>query len=1771
MTTSTSSTATALKTTREEDDAAVKEAFKKAYDSLLDIASRNSRKHLILIESLKTRAEKLNDVKEDSSSPTSSSAKNNGNDEDEAYEKRTKDLKYFLEPIELAFRAKNASMEERAVICLTSLIGGRLITGRCLFIEEDERASAEEKEKEKEDEGEREDEEGKRTSRRGGEKRNSTEREMLCAKVANMLVRACGESGDESVELQALLGVLACYMSRSFRVSRDMSSRMIESVCKCHASSRSETNRGVAKAALMQMIFANFTRVEQGDSRAFSKVIKVSDVLGTGNDDAKGGAHANGLTPQKKDDMNDSSNLPSTSYETHVMRENSSVPTVSGSSHYHNSAQHHQWSDEIVTFAQTFIAKAASCGKTPQAYEPQSSEEKQAKVENDRYVLEDCAELFRSLSRIAKGAGLKTAHADAASISRGKLLALDALRIACQNVGNAFVNDPIFSETIREYVLDAVVSNAISETVHEKAPELYKISLGIFQSILCTQRFREKLKSEIGFFFPRLFLDPLEFVSGGAPNSPHSKRSVVLTILSDTVAQDAQTLVDLFVNFDCDISQQNAFERLINLLVRVAQGVEVSNLSGADAARETVLKMEALGCLTKILKALGDWVEQNSSTGSEEDQQVAREMKSKVTKHVEDNNDSMLITPTKVDASNLVQKKLDKSEFQEGVKLFNKKPKKGIAHLKAIGKLGEGTPADIANFLRTAPNLDKTVVGDYLGEREDESLKVMRAYVDAMDFSGFGLDEAIRKFLEGFRLPGESQKIDRLMEKFAERFHAQNPTQYRSADTAYVLAFSVIMLNTDAHNPGVKNKMTKEGFLKNNRGIDDGQDLDQEELGALYDRIVNNEIKLKDENAKKANNNDSSSNLNNFLGMDILLSLVGQKPAIAEEKIDVRELIEEVRAKAKREDVDNFLSASDAKCAAPMLDVAWQALLAVFSVTFEGTESAKIAALCLDGFFSSIHMACNLGMVAARDAFVAPLARLCGLRNPSTMRTKNILALKTLVRVGETFGDSLGDTCWVHVLKCCSRYEHLHALAGGFDDSSVFLSAKDEATALSSGGGSGVGGGASSNTPNRLFRRDSSAEIILASPSTSVRTTGIVDANTSDDAVAAAAVAEQLARKASMHDAKISLVPLESVAPPSQHVLEQLHPDSFSALFHDSKRLSGEAIVDFMRALCRLATEEMSAERPRSCALSKLVETCAFNVERERYVWAKAWIVLSDFFVKVGSEHRNVKVSMFVVDALRQLSMKFLQRAELANYSFQNDFLRPFVVIMQQSPSFEVRELIVSCVAQMVESAVDGIKSGWKSVFMVYSVAAADENPKVVSTAFSTIERIIRHNFSKIIETDQAAFTDCVNCLVAFTNSYDAPEVSLNALAFLRYCALQLADGALGDLSLPKVKSSTSGGGNDDSRDGDEETFEQLQHEASTPRAKGPTHFTDTESHTYFWFPLLAGLSELAFDFREDIRTSSLEVLFDTLKFHGSSFEPGFWARVYDAILFPMFDVVRATEFDSSEASEKQKNEWLYGACDRCLALVVDLATTESFFANIIDSGVWPKLCDLLENISGTFAHEQLASCGALAFRRLLEGLGRNTTKNRLNANEWSLAVSKLCNVFDLGHPSILLVDCVGECLHKSRKSMPNECKKMLFERMQAIHEEEQYDVSLRVNAGSVLVAFCDQDAEDIHFLQRAILFALHEYHNCASIVGSETARKESIMRAPLAVQCLKQLVKIDGAFEKKMFAEILSQLVGTNEQPNEVLSALGEVFGVKVAPLMLNAHAEEGESWSWF
>jgi len=117
------------------------------------------------------------------------------------------------------------------------------------------------------------------------------------------------------------------------------------------------------------------------------------------------------------------------------------------------------------------------------------------------------------------------------------------------------------------------------------------------------------------------------------------------------------------------------------------------------------------------------------------------------------------------------------------------------------------------------------------------SKAVLEAYVSMFDFRAMAIDVALRSFLSGFVLPVEAQQIDRIMEKFSQRFHEANPTVLSHPDTAYVLSFSLIMLNTDLHNQSVKNKMTKQDFVRNNRQIDQGKDLPRQYLEDLYDSI----------------------------------------------------------------------------------------------------------------------------------------------------------------------------------------------------------------------------------------------------------------------------------------------------------------------------------------------------------------------------------------------------------------------------------------------------------------------------------------------------------------------------------------------------------------------------------------------------------------------------------------------------------------------------------------------------------------------------------------------------------------------------------------------------------------------------------------------------------------------------------------------------------------------------------------------------------------------
>ncbi|XP_044591562.1 IQ motif and SEC7 domain-containing protein 1 isoform X2 [Cotesia glomerata] len=223
-------------------------------------------------------------------------------------------------------------------------------------------------------------------------------------------------------------------------------------------------------------------------------------------------------------------------------------------------------------------------------------------------------------------------------------------------------------------------------------------------------------------------------------------------------------------------------------------------------------------------------------------------------------------------ASYKVSETVRKRQYRVGLNLFNKKPERGITYLIRRGFL-ENSPQGVARFLISRKGLSKQMIGEYLGNLQNTfNMAVLECFAHELDLAGMQVDVALRKFQAYFRMPGEAQKIERLMEVFSTRYCQCNPdviSRLRSPDTVFVLAFAIIMLNTDLHTPNLKpeRRMRLDDFVKNLRGIDDCGDIDKDILVGIYDRVKANEFKPGSDHVTQV--------------MKVQATIVGKKPNMA--------------------------------------------------------------------------------------------------------------------------------------------------------------------------------------------------------------------------------------------------------------------------------------------------------------------------------------------------------------------------------------------------------------------------------------------------------------------------------------------------------------------------------------------------------------------------------------------------------------------------------------------------------------------------------------------------------------------------------------------------------------------------------------------------------------------------------------------------------------------------------------------------------------------------
>lgn len=166
-------------------------------------------------------------------------------------------------------------------------------------------------------------------------------------------------------------------------------------------------------------------------------------------------------------------------------------------------------------------------------------------------------------------------------------------------------------------------------------------------------------------------------------------------------------------------------------------------------------------------------------------------------------------------------------------------------------------------------------------------------------------------------------------------------------------------------------------------------------------------------------------------------------------------------------------------------------------------------------------------------------------------------------------------------------------------------------------------------------------------------------------------------------------------------------------IFTSSVKLSGRAIVEFVRALCQVSWDEIMSssdrEHPRMNSLQRLIEISYYNMKRIRVEWSNIWAILGEHFNQVGC-HPNSVVGFFALDKLRQLSMKFLEIEELPNFKFQKDFMRPFEYVIGNNPDPKIKDMVLVCLQQMIQAKSRSMKSGWKTLFASFTKAAKESH-----------------------------------------------------------------------------------------------------------------------------------------------------------------------------------------------------------------------------------------------------------------------------------------------------------------------------------------------------------------------------------------------------------------------------------------------------------------------------
>ncbi|CAG8585934.1 8500_t:CDS:10, partial [Paraglomus occultum] len=657
-------------------------------------------------------------------------------------------------------------------------------------------------------------------------------------------------------------------------------------------------------------------------------------------------------------------------------------------------------------------------------------------------------------------------------------------------------------------------------------------------------------------------------------------------------------------------------------------------------------------------------------------------------------------------------------------------------------------------------------------------------------------------------------------------------------DATFVLSYSVIMLNTDLHNPQVRRRMSLDDYMRNLRNVNSGQDFDPEYLRAIYDAIRKREIVMPEEHEGQ-------------LGFNYLW----------------KELIHRTEAAGPLIICDVSLYDKD------MFITTWKPIVTAISYAFTSAPDDMTLQKAITGFHQCALLSANCQLYDVFDYIIMTLAKMTGLlgqgysnetaNNPVVnvndidvtisdlsiqfgRNYKGQLAAVVLFAIANEYGNVLKDG-WKFILEIIKNLFVNSLLPSSMSQVEDFLEGTTTIPLKPK------------SLPIRDERTRGNSSLLFYL----LENAGILESSRSEP---------------TKEEIECTMCTVDCVA-----------ACRLEELFADIRLLQQESLEYLMRALKFIAdgnspsdslnsrnsvSQELSNQNLQGNAPSKPYDPAAVfflelminvtlqNRDRVQSLWPILFEHIADI-LKDSTNHSILLVERTVV-ALLRLSIRLTHKEEMVS-----DVLRSFELLRALPTDIihSVGEQMMAGVYNLIKADSSYIRgqASWETLFGL--LRANSTHPQASKYSFDTLVLI---NESENVNSDN--FNESVELLTEFASAAGilveregSPEK--NAKTYLSTTQADILERAQKSVEL----------------------LYQLYTEI--PRLLSVSQTPMGEVWSTYWLPILTGLSQQCYNSCREVRQTAMTYLQRALLNPDlASYNLTEWVVIFDVVLFPLLD-----------------------------------------------------------------------------------------------------------------------------------------------------------------------------------------------------------------------------------------------------------------------------------------